>query len=85
MQTLPYIRPDERTQIDTMFKDLHLATPGQVAYGITRLIMQSGIDKDSYKGFTEIVGVLETVKLEIQRRLIAPYEEAKKRMNGDAF
>lgn len=60
-------------------------TPGEVAYAVTQLILRSSLDTKSYAGLAQTVGVLETVKLEFQRRLVAPYEDFKRKINGDAF
>ncbi len=37
----------------------------------------------SYRTINDVVGVLECVKMELYRRLAAPYEDAKKVQNGD--
>lgn len=38
-----------------------------------------------YAHYNEAMGVLECVKQEIYRRLIAPYEQEKCKANGDVF
>ena len=61
-------------------------SPGEVAYAITMIVTKhSTLDKDSYAGLAQIIGVLETVKLEIQERLVAPYEAYKAKINSDVF
>lgn len=40
---------------------------------------------NNYKDYNEVIGVLECVKQELYRRLIAPYEDKKKDENGDVF
>jgi hypothetical protein len=39
----------------------------------------------SYFSYNEVVGVLECVKLEMYRRLVAPYEDRKCKENGDVY
>jgi hypothetical protein len=40
---------------------------------------------ESYQNYNDIMGALEGAKLEIYRRLIAPYENKKCEINGDVF
>ena len=56
---------------------------GHVNYIITRLI--TGLKPKSYKEFNAILGILESVKLEFYRRIIAPYEDLKIKENGDVY
>jgi len=37
----------------------------------------------NYQSLNDIIGVLECAKMELYRRIIAPYEDQKKEMNGD--
>ena len=39
----------------------------------------------SYHAYNEIIGVLECVKQEFYRRMVAPYEDKKCEENGDVF
>ena len=45
----------------------------------------STLDKDSYAGLAQIIGVMETIKAELQARLVEPYEAWKAKVNGDVF
>ena len=40
-------------------------------------------NKVSYQTYNDIVGVLDCAKMEIYRRLVAKYEDAKVEENGD--
>lgn len=61
-------------------------SPGEIAYAVTKLILvQSIMDRDSYAGLAQIIGVLETIKLEFQARLVEPLEAFKQKTNGDVF
>ena len=84
---MPYISPGDRPEIDKALNELPAAmSPGEVAYAITRIVMNhSTLDPESYGGLAQIIGVMETVKLEFQERLVAPYEALKAKLNGDAF
>lgn len=38
-----------------------------------------------YVDFNEVIGVLECAKLELYRRMVAPYEDQKIAENGDVY
>jgi hypothetical protein len=60
---------------------------GELNYLFTKLI-QEYIDERgglSYAIINEVVGVLECAKLELYRRLAAPYEDEKRELNGDVY
>lgn len=94
---MPYIKKKKRELVDELVNKLaaiihedaeaDAKTPaGDLNYTITTLL-----DKaykgwgDSYADFNEKIGVLECAKLELYRRRIAPYEDAKIQENGDVF
>ena len=78
---MPYIEKEKR-------HSLHdgPVTPGELNYQISQVInlylIQKGI---SYTTFNEIIGALECEKLEIYRRLVAPYEDIKLKENGEVY
>lgn len=55
---------------------------GQIEHGF-RFDQISG--SISYHYYNEAMGVLECVKQELYRRLIAPHEDEKRKENGDVF
>ena len=60
--------------------------PGELAYVITKACLHYLEDCDpGYSAYAQVVGVLETVKLELYRRQIGPYEDRKCEENGDVF
>ena len=78
---MPYIPCDERPNAQQC-----PATAGQLNYAITKLISGYIWSKgESYSVFNDCVGVLECVKLETHRRLIAPYEYKKMVEHGDVY
>ena len=86
---MPYIRPLHRLRIDRHVTDLAptVTNAGELNYAITTLIdklFESGWTPN-YDSFNTILGVLEAVKLELYRRVIAPYEGEKMQLNGDVF
>lgn len=60
--------------------------PGILNYQITRIV-NSYINREgtNYHTINEVIGVLECAKLELYRRIAAPYEDKKKEENGDVY
>lgn len=59
---------------------------GELNYMITRMVDQYLKDKNlSYASINEVIGVLECAKLELYRRIAAPYEDIKISQNGDVY
>lgn len=78
---MPYIEQKDRLG-PTMIAE----TPGELNYLITTLINEYVSTKGkNYAILNEVVGVLECAKLELYRRVAAPYEDAKCDMNGDVY
>ena len=61
-------------------------TAGQLSYLVTLLldeyICHHGKD---YAVLNQVIGVLECAKLELYRRILAPYEDKKCQENGDVY
>lgn len=62
-----------------------LYAPGGLNYVITRICLGYLGGEPGYKNFNEVIGVLECVKQELYRRVIAPYEDRKIEENGDVY
>ena len=79
---MPYITPGERHEPKPV-----TGGPGDLNYTITRLcdayICARG--GASYTLLNEVIGVLECAKLELYRRIAAPYEDKKLQANGDVY
>jgi hypothetical protein len=85
---MPYIPQADRQEIDDKFSytsnDIHSA--GELNYAITLLINYYISQKGKgYSSINEVVGVLECAKLELYRRIAAPYEDSKIQQNGDVY
>lgn len=82
---MPYIDPRLRVALRPTSKD-RAQTPGELNYQITVLcddyIQRYGT---SYGKLNEVIGVLECAKLELYRRMAAPYEDTKIEQNGDVY
>jgi hypothetical protein len=60
-------------------------TPGELNFAITQLLLNYLDGGMSYTAINEVIGVLECAKLELYRRVAAPYEDKKKEENGDVY
>ena len=83
---MPYVGQDIR-----QFFERHRGAPaissGELAYKLAMEIKRylDSQQKPDYALYASVIGVLETLKMEINRRLIAPYEQEKIKKNGDVF
>lgn len=59
---------------------------GELNYIFTLIIKEYlEVQGESYQAYNDIIGALEGAKLELYRRRIAPYENAKRDINGDVY
>lgn len=82
---MPYIKDDNHQRADAQ-NGLGIDDPGTLNYVITHTILtywQEG--PQNYQRINDIVGALECAKAEFQRRIVAPYEDAKIEANGDVY
>lgn len=88
---MPYIAQERRPRYEEAIVALEAAidaeTPGgDINYIITRLLIdwirKRGL---SYAILADAVGVMETAKLELYRRVAGPYEDRKSEENGDVY
>ena len=81
---MPYISKERKYAILRRRQPL---TSGELNYAITLLIndyvVQQG--KPQYKYMNDVIGALEGAKAEFQRRIVAPYEDARLKENGDVY
>lgn len=86
---MPYIKQEERARLDAAIDALAAALPrekfaGHMNYVVSRLCAAL-LEPRSYARMNELVGALECAKLELYRRVAAPYEDAKALENGDVY
>lgn len=80
---MPYLEQGVRASLDQG----RIATqPGELNYSITKLVnsflAMSGV---SYTSLNAAIGALECAKIELYRRVAAPYEDKKARENGEIY
>jgi len=90
---MPYLVADERLDIEGIIPHLSKAIltpgttlPGNINFAVSSLVNEIVADRgESYALYNTILGALECSKLEIYRRMVAPYEDEKQKENGDVF
>ena len=82
---MPYISPDARLRLLSE-DDPKPTTPGEVNFLITEIILgYTASSRPSYTEYATLVGILETCKMELYRRLVVPYENNKIAQHGDVY
>ncbi|KPJ83722.1 MAG: hypothetical protein AMS19_03415 [Gemmatimonas sp. SG8_23] len=85
---MPYITQDARARIDAGGAPAHA---GELNYAVTRLVdayLARAAESEGrvrYAHLNEAIGVLECAKLELYRRVAAPYEDRKRTESGDVY
>ena len=88
---MPYIERQEKKYYNKLLESLLTGMPmgmmsGRLNYIITKIIQKYiEVNGLSYHTINEAIGVLECAKLELYRRLAAPYENKAKKKNGDVY
>lgn len=79
---MPYLDEHRKGQLD---RGSAPVTPGDLTYIFTREAVAYLGDKYGFSDLAEAIAALECAKLELYRRLAAPYEDGKIVDNGDVF
>lgn len=86
---MPYIKPEVRAQFRKEADgggNPSTITPGELNYELTwKLTKYIEFNGLSYQTINDIIGALESAKLEFYRRVVAPYEDTKINENGDVY
>lgn len=80
---MPYVTPAIRRALD--YDEREALTPGELNYEITQLALGYLGTSPDYRKYNDVIGVLESCKLELYRRAVAPYEDTKIEENGDVY
>lgn len=82
---MPYIQSELRRMVITDPLPVTL-TPNELNYVITTLLdTYIQLEGLNYASLNAAIGVLECAKLELYRRIAAPYEDKKLAENGDVY
>ena len=81
---MPYLKAEVRRELDSGRKP---SSCGELNYAVTKMCVEYMAENPwtAYGTMNNVVGVLENVKLEMYRRLLAPFEDSKLAENGDVF
>lgn len=86
---MPYIKQEARERFNypiILIDNEHSPeTEGELNYLLTRLVQDWVGGRPDYAKLNAALGVLEGVKLELYRRMVAPYEDRKIAENGDVY
>jgi hypothetical protein len=83
---MPYITQKARDELINRPEDRKIATAGELNFMLTKIIsLYLKSNGTSYQYYNDCIGALEGCKLELYRRLVAPYEDTKIKQNGDVY
>jgi hypothetical protein len=86
---MPYIDANTRASLaaplNRLKATLNRCVEGTLNYIITQLVVAYLGDQPRYANFNAAIGVLECAKLELYRRMVAPYEDKKIAAHGDVY
>ena len=81
---MPYIQATQRYELNE--EGGYPCTAGELNYLFTQTAVKYfEANGKSYQTFNDVIGALEGCKLELYRRLVAPYEDTKIGENGDVY
>ena len=83
---MPYIKQDRRKDLDTIVSDMwinDIKADGDLNYVLYAYCKRC--IKHSYNNYKNYIGELRQCATEIERRLLAPYEDEKIIENGDIY
>lgn len=81
---MPYIKQERR---DAILAGAKPQDAGELNFAITVLVDNYLRDKGGikYSHLNEVIGAMDCAKLELYRRVAAPYEDQKIEENGDVY
>jgi hypothetical protein len=71
---------DERTKAAAMPED-----SGELTFALTKVCLDYLTHTYRFEDLAQAIAALECTKLELYRRVVAPYEDYKKEQNGDVY
>lgn len=86
---MPYIPTARRIELRERIHELagDIQSPGELNYVLTRVVVET-LDNHgpvSYARLAEAHAALTMAAAELYRRVIAPYEDRKRAVNGDVY
>jgi hypothetical protein len=89
---MPYIKPEDRAKLAPLVEQLRSTitqqklNAGDLNY-LMSIMAKAYVDANGlrYEHLNTVAGVFDSAKAEFQRRVVAPYEDAKIKENGDVY
>ncbi len=86
---MPYIKQEDRKKWEKTIEDIvdlikiipENKREGELNYFISTIL--KGSYEANYSNYNKVMGLLECVKQEMYRKVIGPYEDKKRKENGD--
>ncbi len=82
---MPYVKAGARERLAATESFPLPANAGELNYVVTRLCDRMLGSDVNYSKINALIGALECAKLELYRRVAAPYEVSKSLENGDVY
>lgn len=85
---MPYLTEGNKEALAPIVEamaEVGITDPAELNYLVCKATNIFLGDQPRYRNFNAAMGAIECAKLEIQRRLVAPYEMRKAQQNGDIF
>lgn len=85
---MPYITEYERNKLNPLIEPIigDISTAGRLDYVITVVCLKFlARSTESFTAISEVIGILESTKLEFFRRKLVPHETKKIEQNGDVY
>lgn len=85
---MPYIALNQRDKFEQLIRNIVCLVDEDVKDGQLNYIVSSlvySLYDTRYKDLNAAIGMLECVKQELYRRVVAPYEDTKIVENGDVY
>lgn len=80
---MPYVSKKRRYELEAPGEIP--SHPGDLNYKLTLEVLRFLGDRPNYERFNAAIGALEACKMELYRRMVAPYEDGKIAENGDVY
>lgn len=81
---MPYIHQEARHTLNVR-TDRPIASQGELNYAISQLIRNYTKGVITYALINDVLGALEGAKLEFYRTQAVPYEDEKRKTNGEVY
>ncbi len=85
---MPYINEDRRQELNSLVNRMHVSdirNAGELNYLITNLVIAYLGEDYNYQKLNDVMGALTGANMELYRRVVADYENAKRDENGDVY